>query len=99
MDYRGKNILANYFLNGEAVGGKIFFDEDGMVFKSHALNIQTGETRIDYAEIARVGTRNTLGIVPNGLLVVTKYGDEHRFVIYHRKEVIAFLEDRIRENA
>ena len=90
-NYIGQSILANYFRGAEAVGGKIHFDEYGMTFRSHAFNFQTGDTRIDYRDIASVGTRNTLGLVPNGLSVFTKDGFEHKFVIYHRKAVIEFL--------
>lgn len=90
-NYIGSSILANYFRGMEAVGGKLYFYEDGMVFKSHALNIQTGETMIPYNQIVRIGKRNTLGIVPNGMSVFTREGIEHKFVINHRKNVIGFL--------
>lgn len=94
-NYVGSSIAANYFRGIEAVGGKIYFDETGFVFNSHSFNIQTGETRIDYSQITSVGTRNTLGIVPNGMVVITKDKKEHKFVIYNRKCVIEFLNSRI----
>lgn len=30
MDYCNKSIAANYFMDFEAVGGKIYFDEQGL---------------------------------------------------------------------
>lgn len=84
--------MANYYRGAEAVGGRLYFDETGMTFKSHAFNIQTGTTRIEYCDIQRVAKRNELGFVPTGMSVFTKSGFEHKFVIYHRKDVIAFLE-------
>lgn len=94
MDYCNKSIAANYFMDFEAVGGKIYFDGHGFTFKPHALNIQTGNTRIEYENISAIQKSNTLGIVPNGMLVFTKDGVKHRFVINNRKKVIEFLESR-----
>lgn len=94
-DFNGMAILANYFRGIEAVGGKLYFDETGMTFKSHKLNIQTGNTRIEYRDIQEISKRNTLGIVPNGMAVITRDGYEHKFVIYNRKEVIRFLQNKL----
>ena len=87
-DYRGKTIPANYYRGLEAVGGKLAFDDFGMTFRSHALNIQTGETRIEYKDIVNAQTRGLL----TEISVYTKDGKDHRFVVYHRKDVVAFLE-------
>lgn len=86
-DYIGQSILANYYRGIEAVGGKLFFDQTGITFKSHAINIQTGETRIEYCDIQKAQKRGLL----TGMSVFTKDGFEHKFVIYHRKDVIEFL--------
>ena len=94
-NYIGQEIAANYFRGSEAVGGKIYFDEKGLEFQSHALNIQRGNTRIEYADITNLSKRNTLGIVPNGISVFTKDGFEHKFVINNRSSVLEFLQSRI----
>ncbi len=94
-DYIGKSINANYFRGIEAVGGKITFDEMGLVFKSHSFNLQTGETRIDYSQIRAINKRNTLGIVPNGIAIVTKDDINHKFVINNRNKVIRFLMQKL----
>lgn len=93
-DYIGTNIAANYFKGPEAVGGKIYFCQTCLVFKSHALNIQTGEQRIEYSEIIMISKRNTLGIVPNGISIFTKDGFEHKFVVNKRNDVMEFLESK-----
>lgn len=90
-NYIEGKIAANYFRGAEAVGGKIYFDENGFVFKSHALNIQCGETRIEYSDIISISKRNMLGIVPNGLSLFTKDNFEHKFVINSRNNIIEFL--------
>lgn len=63
-------VAANLFRGKEAVGGRLHFEEQRMVFKSHAFNIQTGET------------------------VILKNGVEHKFVVWNRKEIIAFLREK-----
>ena len=87
-DYRGQTIPANYYRGLEAVGGKLSFDDTGMTFHSHAFNIQTGEARIEYKDIDRAQTRGLL----TEISVFTKDGQDHRFVVYHRNDVIAYLE-------
>ena len=95
--YLNSSIPANYFRGIEAVGGRLYFGETGMTFRSHNWNIQTGETRIEYRDIQSFSKRNTLRLVPNGLPVFTKDGFEHKFVIFHRKAVMRFLESRIKK--
>lgn len=96
-NYCGKKIFANCIRGFEAVGGRIHFDEAGMTFHSHSFNIQKGDTRIAYREIIRLKKRNTLGIVPNGISIITRDGTEHKFVIYHRTKVIAYLTSKMHE--
>ena len=95
-NYIGISVAANYFRGPEAVGGKVAFDETGLTFRSHALNIQTGDTRIDYDQIEMIRKVNTFGVIPNGMLIITKDFRRHQFVIYHRKKVIDFLESTMR---
>ena len=90
-DYTNRKIAANYFRGAEAVGGHLLFDEQGMTFRSHRLNVQTGETRLEYADITDIAPRNTLAFIPNGIVVLDTGGFAHQFVIWHRKRVIEFL--------
>lgn len=87
-------VAANLFRGREAVGGRLHFEEQQMVFKSHAFNIQTGDTTIVYTDIAQVHPRNTMGLVPNGISVIVKNGVEYRFVVWNRKEIMAFLKEK-----
>jgi len=90
-DYCGKSIAANYYRGIEAVGGKLFFDDIGITFKSHALNIQTGESRIEYKDMAKAEVKGFL----TGMSVYTKDGIEHKFVVYHRKDIVKFLNSKV----
>lgn len=97
-DYVNQSVLANLFKGPEAVGGKIFFYDQGLIFKSHALNIQKGETAIAYANIASISKRSTFMIVPNGISIITKDQKEYKFVLYHRNDVIEFLNSKMEKN-
>lgn len=85
---------ANLFRGIESVGGKILFYKDKMVFKSHSFNIQTGDTIIVYSQIQSMKKVNTIGLVPNGLLITLQDGQQHKFVVYNRSEIIDFLSKR-----
>ena len=94
-DFTGQSIPANYFRWIEAVGGKIYFHEDRLVFKSHAFNIQRGEKEIKYKDITEAKIRMTMFIIPNGMEIITKDGFSHKFVLYGRDKVIEFLNSKI----
>ncbi|MFI3261648.1 MAG: zinc-ribbon domain-containing protein [Rikenellaceae bacterium] len=84
---------ANLFRNSESVGGRIFFYSNRLLFKSHSINIQTGETTIYYKDIKSLHKVNTLGLVPNGMLVKLHNGMEHQFVVWGRTKLIEFIYD------
>ena len=94
QDYIGQTIAASYFRGIESVGGKICFDDNGLNFQSHAMNIQRGDTRIEYSDVACLNKRNTLGFVPNGISILTKDGFEHKFIVNDRNSVLEFLHSK-----
>lgn len=87
-------VTANLFRGKEAVGGHLHFEDQQMVFQSHAFNIQTGATAIPYADIVDVQPCNTMGIVPNGMLVSIRDGHKYQFVVWKRKELMAFIKEK-----
>ena len=72
------------------VRGNLVFEENGVTFKSHKLNVQTGETTILYNDIAEVRKANSMGIIPNRMIVVTKKGQEYKFVVNQRNKIVVF---------
>lgn len=76
---------ANHFKGIESVGGNLHLYEDRLQFQSHGFNIQNQMTMIPLEQIAEVGFYNTLGLIPNGLKVITKEGKTEKFVIGKRK--------------
>lgn len=89
------DVFANLFKGVEAVGGKLKVTDSRLIFKSHSVNIQTGTTEIIMEQIAKVEKRNTLGIVPNGMSIITKDGTEHKFVLWNRSRIIDLIIKRI----
>ena len=83
---------ANLWRGNEAVGGKMHLSRDGILFSSHGSNVQTGDTVIPLRDIAGVAKCNTLGIVPNGLKILTRTGEVFQFVLWGRDSVIACIE-------
>jgi hypothetical protein len=91
IDYEGP---ANLFRGMESVGGKLFLTNKKVIFKSHKLNIQTGQTDIIYASIAEIAPRKTVGIVDNGIRIKTNDGKEFDFVVNDREKWMEKLNEK-----
>jgi DnaJ-class molecular chaperone len=89
----GFDVAANLFRGIESVGGRLFLTPDTLLFKSHRFNLQTGETEIPMSDVREVTLKNTLGVVPNGLLVLTKDGKKYRFVVSGRQRIMEFIRE------
>jgi len=75
---------ANLFRGIEGVGGKIFLTNKKLIFKSHKINIQTGQTDIAYADINQIIKRKTAKLIDNGIRIITKDGKQFDFVVNER---------------
>jgi GRAM domain len=81
----------------ETVGGRLYLTNQRLVFESHALNIQTGDTVIPLLTIT--GARkcwtkflNLIPLFPNSIAISTKGGKEYRFVAVGRQVWIEAIE-------
>jgi hypothetical protein len=77
---------ANHFKGTESVGRQLCLTSLRLFFKSHSLNVQTHAESYSLGDIARVGPRNTLGIILNGMSIFLKDGREEKFVIFGRED-------------
>jgi hypothetical protein len=77
---------ANHFKNREAVGGKLYLLTDKLQFKSHNFNIQNHGLEIPLVQISQTRFFNTLGLIPNGLEILTNDGRIEKFVVSDRKK-------------
>jgi hypothetical protein len=76
---------ANHFKNSEAVGGTLYLLSNRLHFKSHSFNIQNHEYIIELQQIKAVNFHNTLGLIPNGLSIITLNEQKEKFVVNNRK--------------
>jgi hypothetical protein len=91
----GEDILfqtgANHFKGAEGVGGRLYLTNKRLVFKSHKLNVQNHELSINLKDINQVDRYKSLGIVNNGLTVISKNDSLDKFVVEQADEWIKKL--------
>jgi len=88
---------ANHFMGKEAVGGWLYLTDKLLIFISHNNNIQNHEMIIPLAIIQKVEKYLTLGVVPNGLKIIS-VDEEDKFVVNDRKKWIQLLQQKFENN-
>ena len=86
---------ANLFRGIEGVGGKLFLTNKKIVFKSHKINIQKGQTDIPYENVSEIIKRKTAKLIDNGIRIKTNDGNEFDFVVNEREKWIENLKEKI----
>lgn len=82
---------ANLFRGIEGVGGRLKITNQRLIFEPHAINIQKQILEVPLNQIKEVNPRNTMGIIPNGILVKLVSGQEYKLVVWKRKELIELI--------
>lgn len=86
--HEGESIIksggANLHRGIEAVGGKLYFTTQRLVFESHGFNIQTGAVVVELSDIQSLEQSYTklFGFIrafKNALLITSKSGDVQRY--------------------
>ena len=91
------DVAANLFRGVEGVGGRLKITSRRVLFEPHAVNLQKIPAEILLSDIREVSKRNTMGLVPNGMLIRTRGGVEYKFVVWGREKLISIIESRIRK--
>lgn len=86
---------ANLYRGIEGVGGKLFLTESKLIFKSHHINIQKGQTDICYAHIKSITPRKTMKIIDNGIRITTREHNTYNFVVNDRALWIKTIQECI----
>jgi len=84
---------ANLFRGKEAVGGWLYLTANCLIFKSHKINLHTGETTILLTDIEELDVKDTLGFVKNGLVVKTKE-KTFNFIVDKRENWIVVIKNQ-----
>ena len=87
---------ANLFRGIEAVGGKLFLTNRKIIFKSHKVNVQSGQSEIQYDNIIELIKRKTGRLIDNGIRIKTNDGATFDFVVNERDNWIEKLNERIK---
>ena len=87
---------ANLFRGFEGVGGKLFITNKKLIFNSHKINIQKGQTDIPYENISEIIKRKTAKLIDNGIRIKTNDGNEFNFVVNEREQWIEKLNQKIK---
>lgn len=94
--FEGEDVLlqgpANHFLKKEGRGGWLTLTQSRLAFRSHGKNIQNAPLDVFLEDIDSVSKSSTLGIIPNGLRVVTLAGKVESFVVSNRKHWVNLIE-------
>jgi len=102
MNSTFENILvktpANLFRGTEAVGGQLILSDQRLLFNPHELNFQTQPEEIRMQDVIAVGKVNTFGIVPNGMAVQVRSGQQFHFVVWKRDWLIEIIEQYMSKN-
>lgn len=85
---------ANHFRGIEGVGGKLYLTTERLIFKSHKFNIQNHQLSINLTDINHVNRFKTLGVVNNGLSIITNQKTKEKFVVEQVNEWVNRLTNR-----
>ena len=77
---------ANFLQNNEGIGGHLCITDKRLIFKSYISETKNKECVIKLDEISRIETFRTLGIVNNGIKIITKNEVDNRFVVDNQKK-------------
>lgn len=86
-----KEYGANLYRGKEGVGGKIALTNKSVIFKSHQVNIQTGETLIPIQDISGFKINNRIFNFLNNELILITTEKDYRFIIQGRDELMEEL--------
>ena len=90
-NYVGKEVNANY-IDDVAYIGRLCFYEEFYEYKADSVNSKINMGRIYYKDIKNILNINTIGIIPNALLIELYDGRKYEYVVINRKGIKKFLE-------
>jgi hypothetical protein len=84
-------FTANLLRGIEGVGGRLIVTNQRLLFEAHKLNLQSASLDIPLDEISDVAETKTIGLIPNGVTVTCRSGEQHRFITWSRAKIVAAI--------
>ena len=84
---------ANLLRGIEGVGGKLLLTNKRLIFKSHKMNIQSGETQLLLEDIKEAIPKKATKLFQNGIRIFNNAGEHFDFVVYERDNWITKIND------
>ena len=94
-DFSNKYVNANYLKGCQTYIGRIYFHPDYFEYKANGVTTTINFGKVHYSDIQSVKPVRSLGIIPNGILIALKTGNELRFVVNSRNAVIQYLHTKM----
>ena len=88
-------FAANLLRGVEGVGGRLIVTNQRLLFEAHKLNLQRAPLAIPLDQISDVAESRTMGLIPNGVTVTCRTGEQHRFVAWSRAKIVAAIRQGI----
>lgn len=82
---------ANHFESMEDVGGKLYLTNKRLIFKSNNINTKNNELSIELPDIIEVDKYKTLGVINNGISVITASNNKEKFVVEKRRDWLSYF--------
>lgn len=82
---------ANLFRGIEGVGGRLIVTNQRLLFEAHKLNLQRAPLEIPLDQISDVAETKVIGLIPNGVTVTCRSGEQHQFVSWNRAKIVAAI--------
>jgi len=84
-------FAANLLRGVEGVGGRLIVTNQRLLFEAHKLNLQRAPLEIRLDQISDVAESKIMGLLPNGVTVTCRSGEQHRFVSWNRTKIVAAI--------
>jgi hypothetical protein len=95
-EYVVDSFLANrYFHIFNADGGVLKITSQRLIFKPHAFNFNSHPSEISLDDVVSIKDFNPLGVIPNGIEIITYDGQSHKFVTWERGKVLRVIKEHL----
>ena len=94
-----EEMVATYIRGMKDAGGWLRTEKEGLMFINHSFSIYKGDVMIEYDSIVSVKPGKSLGVIPNRVIIETKDGTKHKFIVErkYQLELISSIKNHIRK--